>query len=91
MMTLILVTILGMFLIAAILEFLISLVGKKYRGYWPRKKTLTFWTWVYWSWNYVGARDFGGPDRTPVRHIGVRWFGHEWEQQIEIPMGELRF
>jgi hypothetical protein len=90
-MILLLVTLLVMVLIFLVLEFLISLLYKRYKGYARIDQCLTAWSWVHSSWNYIGARDFRGPDRTPVRHLGVRWFGHEWEQQIEIPMGELRF
>lgn len=72
------------------LEFMGTKIGKKYRGYVPIHRTLSFWSWMASDWNYIGARKFPH-DLMPVRHIGIRRFGFEWERQIEIPMGELRF
>lgn len=74
-----------------VMEFIFSIIGKEYKGYSPPKRYITFWSWVYHSWNHVGPRDFKKKQYDPVRHIGVRWFGHEWEKILEIPMGELRF
>jgi hypothetical protein len=60
----------------------------KYVEYVPVIVCQTFWSWLHFSWNYIGpARS----TRRPVRKIGVRWFGHVWEEEIEIPRGELRF
>jgi len=81
---LIFVSVLVMIVMSVVLEFLISLIHKNYREYVPIERCHTFWSWVYFSWNYIGGL-------RPVRRIGVRWFGHEWEEEIEIPMGELRF
>jgi hypothetical protein len=85
------ITLLTLALILVLIEFIISLVGKTYQGYVGLDLVTSFGRWVHASWNYIGARDFKMQHYDPVRHIGVRWFGHEWEELIEIQMGELRF
>jgi len=92
MITLILIFVFGVAVLVTIMEFIFSLLHKTYLEYDPIQVCSSIWTWLHYSWNYVGPKEFRrSGDRTPVRHIGVRWFGHVWEQQIEIPMGELRF
>lgn len=66
------------------LNVLVSVYDKKYIGYTKISQCYTRRSWVYFSWNYVGGCK-------PKRHIGVRWFGFEFEHTKEIPMGELRF